>query len=76
MVIVKMDGQRRLYIPKAVKFECEKAIILPYGTSYLPIPIPGNIIKINVKASSREPKARAEKARGDALERTRRRRQI
>ena len=77
MAIVKMDAQRRLYIPKALKFEGEKAIILPYGTSYLLIPIPGNIIEIEVKAPSRELKAKAEeKAREDALERARRCRQI
>lgn len=77
MAIVKVDAQRRLYIPKDVKFEGEKAIILPYGTSYLLIPIPGNIIEIEVEASHRELKARAEeKAREEALERARRRRQI
>ncbi|MEM2864910.1 MAG: hypothetical protein QXR65_06560 [Candidatus Bathyarchaeia archaeon] len=77
MVIAKVDAQRRLYIPKGVKFESEKAIILPYGTSYLLIPVPKNIIEIDVGASLRELKARAEeKARGEALERARRRKQI
>ncbi|MGC8849721.1 MAG: hypothetical protein ACP5QI_04525 [Candidatus Bathyarchaeia archaeon] len=77
MVIAKLDAQRRLYIPKGVKFEGEKAIILPYGTSYLLIPVPRNIFEIEVEASPRELKAKAEeKAREEALERARRRRHI
>ncbi len=60
MAVVKVDSQRRIYIPKEVPFKAEKAIILPYGASFLLVPIPDKIIEIEVGASIQELKRRAE----------------
>lgn len=60
MAVVKVDSQRRIYIPKEVPFKAEKAIILPYGASFLLVPIPDKIIEIEVGASIQGLKRRAE----------------
>lgn len=60
MAVVKVDSQRRIYIPKEIPFKAEKAIIIPYGASFLLVPIPDTIIEIEVGASIRELKRRAE----------------
>lgn len=60
MSLVKVDSQRRIYIPKEIPFEADKAIIVPYGGSFLLIPVPEKIIEIDVKASIQELKKRAE----------------
>jgi virulence-associated protein VagC len=58
--LVKVDSQRRIYIPKELPFKADKAIIVPYGASFLLIPVPEKIIEIDVKASIQELKRRAE----------------
>ena len=73
----KVDSQRRIYIPREVPFEAEKAIIMPYGASFLLIPVPGKVIEIEVKASIRELKKRAEeKAKREVMIRLKTRGQI
>lgn len=42
LTIVKVDSQRRIYIPKEVPFKAEKAIIIPYGMLFLLVPVPEN----------------------------------
>jgi len=65
--LVKVDSQRRIYIPKEIPFKADKAIIVPYGASFLLIPVPEKVIEIDVKASIQELKKRAEeKAREEA----------
>lgn len=67
MVLAKVDAQRRIYIPKELAFEADKAIIVPFGTSFLLIPVPEKVIEIDVKASIQELKQRAEeKAKDEA----------
>jgi len=74
--LVKVDSQRRIYIPKEIPFKADKAIIMPYGTSFLLIPIPEKVIEIDVKASVRELKKRAEqKAREEVAMKMERHRQ-
>jgi len=74
--LVKVDSQRRIYIPKEIPFRADKAIIVPYGASFLLIPVPEKVIEIDVKASTRELKKRAEeKARKEVAMRMERRRQ-
>ena len=65
--MVKIDSQRRIYIPKELPFQADRAIIVPYGASFLLIPIPEKIIEIDVEASIQELKKRAEeKAKEEA----------
>jgi len=73
---VKVDSQRRIYIPKEIPFRADKAIIVPYGASFLLIPVPEKVIEIDVKASTRELRKRAEeKAREEVAMKMERRRQ-
>jgi len=58
--LVKVDSQRRIYIPKEIPFKADKAIIVPYGASFLLIPIPEKVIEIDVKASIQDLKKKAE----------------
>jgi len=74
--LVKVDSQRRIYIPKEIPFKADKAIIVPYGASFLLIPVPEKVIEIDVKASIQELKKRAEeKAREEAAIRMERHKQ-
>jgi len=67
MSLVKIDSQRRIYVPKEIPFEAEEAIIIPLGGSFLLIPVPKGIIEIDIKTSIEELKRRAEeKARSEA----------
>ena len=76
MSLVKVDSQRRIYIPKEIPFKADKAVIVPYGASFLLIPVPEKVIEIDVKASVRELRKRAEeKAREEVAMRMERRRQ-
>lgn len=59
--MVKVDSQRRIYIPKEIPFKADKAIIVPYGASFLLIPVPEKVIEINVKNSIEELKRRLRK---------------
>ena len=60
MSLVKIDSQRRIYIPKEIPFKADKAIIVPFGASFLLIPVPEKVIEIDIKASIQELKRRAE----------------
>jgi len=77
MAVVKVDSQRRVYIPKGMPFEAERAIIVPQGSAYLLIPVPKDIIEIDVSKPIDELKRMAEeKARADALGRAKRQKHI
>jgi len=77
MSVVKVDSQRRIYIPKELGFKAEKALILPYGSNFLLIPIRKDVIEIDIDASIEELKKRSEEAaKHDALRRAKRRRQV
>jgi len=77
LTVVKVDSQRRIYIPKDMPFEAQKAIIIPYGASLLLVPVPEKVIEIDVKASIGELKKKAEKkAKLEAVIRTKRHRQM
>ena len=60
MALVKVDSQRRIYIPKEVPFKAKKAIIIPHGTSFLLVPVPEKIIEIEAAVPTQELKKRAE----------------
>lgn len=76
MSLVKVDSQRRIYIPKEIPFKADWAIIVPYGASFLLIPVPEKVIEIDVKASIHELKKRVEeKAREEVAIRTKKHKQ-
>ncbi|MEM2941735.1 MAG: AbrB family transcriptional regulator [Thermoproteota archaeon] len=67
MALVKVDSQRRIYIPKDVPFEAGRALLVPFGSSFLLIPVPDRVVEIDVGASVEELRRRAEeKAREEA----------
>jgi len=75
--VAKVDSQRRVYIPKEVAFRAEKAIIIPYGSSLLLVPVPEKVIEIDVKASILKLKEGAEeKAKQEARVKMRRRQPV
>jgi len=77
LAVAKVDSQRRVYIPKEVAFRAEKAIIIPYGSSLLLVPVPEKVIEIEVKASIPELKEGAEeKAKQEARVKMRRRQPV
>ncbi|MBS7654683.1 MAG: hypothetical protein QXU95_03545 [Candidatus Bathyarchaeia archaeon] len=57
--MVKVDPKGE-YISKKVPFKTDKAILEPYGASFLLIPVPEKTTEIDVKATIRELKKRAE----------------
>lgn len=76
LAIVKVDSQRRIYIPKELPFRAEKAIIIPYGASLLLVPVPEKVIEIEAEASIQELKKRAEeRAKREVMMRAKRREQ-
>ena len=60
MTIVTIDPQRRIYLPKELGFNADKAIIIPRGETYLLIPVPKEITPIDTDLSTNELKKRAE----------------
>jgi len=60
MTIVPVDSNRRIYLPKELGFEAEKAIIIPRGEGYLVIPVPREVTPIETDLSIGELKERAE----------------
>jgi len=77
MAVVKVDSQRRVYIPKGIPFVGDRAIIIPQGSTYLLIPVPKDVIEIDVSKSTDELKLVAEeRARADALGRAKRQKHI
>ena len=77
MSVVKVDSTRRIYIPKELPFEAEKAVIITHGASYLLIPVPQEPIPIDIKQPVSELKLQAEqRAKKDAVQRAKRRNQL
>ena len=67
MAIVSVDSQRRIYLPKELDFEAKKALIIPRGDEYILIPIPDEIIEIDVDVPIEELRLKAEeKAKREA----------
>jgi virulence-associated protein VagC len=61
MTIVSIDSQRRIYLPRELKIESDKALIIPRGENYLLIPIPKEITAIETNKTIPELKAEAMK---------------
>ena len=60
LTIVTIDPQRRIYLPKELDIEADKAIIVPRGDNYLLIPIPREITPIDTELTIQELKKKAE----------------
>jgi len=60
LTIVSIDPQRRIYLPKELHIEADKAIIIPYGANYLLIPIPREITPMDARLTLQELKKKAE----------------
>ena len=66
--MVKVDAQRRIYLPKELGFKADKAMVVPFGKSFLLIPIPKEFIEVELPESIEELKAKAElKAKMDVF---------
>jgi len=73
-MLLKVDARRRIYLPKSVRLESDEVILIPMGSSYLLIPVPKNIIEIDIDIERESLRRIAEhKARIDALQRLHRR---
>jgi len=72
LALVKIDSQRRIYIPREIPFKADEAIIVPLGASFLLIPVPEKIVEIDIPISTEELKRRAEvKAKNEVAARLR-----
>lgn len=72
--MVKVDANRRIYVPKEMDIEADKVVIVRQGAAFLMIPVPKKPIEIDVNKGVQELKDRAEAlAKADALERAKRR---
>ena len=74
MSIVEIDDRGRVTIPKEMRVEADKALVIPMGDSYMVVPIPKVPIEFDVSESGKSAKERAEKglaeeARSRALRR-------
>jgi virulence-associated protein VagC len=49
MSIVETDGRGRVTIPKEVRLEADRALIIPIGGSYMIVPIPKAPVEFVVK---------------------------
>ena len=60
LTIVSIDPQRRIYLPKEIEIEADKAIIVPRGDNYLLILIPREITPIDTNLTRQELKKKAD----------------
>ncbi len=76
MSIVEIDARGRVTIPKEMRVQADKALVIPMGDSYMVIPIPSSPIEFEISKSTRTAKETAEKRlRSEVRERLARRRQ-
>ena len=59
-IILKMDKQRRIRIPKKVKVESDRVILVTLGPYNILIPIPKEKIEVDISESIQELKKIAE----------------
>lgn len=76
MSIVEIDDRGRVTIPKEIRIEADKALVIPMGDSYMVIPIPRAPIEFDMSDTGESAKERAEKKLAEEIGlRTRRRRE-
>jgi bifunctional DNA-binding transcriptional regulator/antitoxin component of YhaV-PrlF toxin-antitoxin module len=59
--VVEIDERGRVTIPKAMRAEADRALIIPMGESYLVVPIPKAPVEFEMKETGRSVKEIAEK---------------
>jgi len=60
MSIVEIDERGRVTIPKEMRVEAEKALVIPMGQTYMVVPIPMAPAMFNLKVSGKSAKKVAE----------------
>jgi bifunctional DNA-binding transcriptional regulator/antitoxin component of YhaV-PrlF toxin-antitoxin module len=76
MSIVEIDDRGRVTIPKEMRVDADKALVIPMGESYMLVPIPRAPIEFEIKGSTKTAKATAERRlRSEVRGRLARRRQ-
>ncbi len=76
MSIVEIDDRGRVTIPKEIRIEADKALVIPMGDSYMVIPMPRAPIEFDMSDTGESAKERAEKKLAEEVGlRTRRRRE-
>lgn len=76
MSIVEIDDRGRVTIPKDMRVEADRALVIPMGESYMLVPIPRAPIEFETKESTKTAKETAEKRlKAEVRERMARRRQ-
>ena len=76
MSIVEIDDRGRVTIPKEMRVEADRALVIPMGESYMVVPIPKTPIEFGTNVSTKTSKQAAEKKlRTEVRERLARRRQ-
>jgi len=62
MAVVQVDERGRICIPREMRIEADRALIIPLGSSYMVIPIPKTLTGLSLEDSARELRVRAEGA--------------
>ena len=62
MAVVQVDERGRICIPRGMRIDAERALVIPLGSSYMVIPIPKTPTGLSLEASARELRVRAEGA--------------
>ena len=76
MSIVEIDARGRVTIPKEMRVEADRALVIPMGETYMIVPIPRAPIEFDMKETGRTAKERAEMTlRAEVKERMARRHQ-
>ena len=60
MSIVEIDERGRITIPKEMRIEAEKALVISMGDTYMVVPIPKAPSEFNLKVSGKSAKEVAE----------------
>ena len=62
MVVVQVDRRGRIRIPRRIRIDADRALVIPLGSSYMVIPIPKTPTGLSLETSARELRMRAEGA--------------
>ena len=67
MSIVEIDGRGRVTIPKEMRTEADRVLVIPMGDSYMIIPIPKAPIEFEMKETGKSAKERAERSLAEEI---------
>ncbi|MDG7008023.1 MAG: hypothetical protein JRN06_07240 [Nitrososphaerota archaeon] len=75
MSIVEIDERGRVTIPKEMRVEAERALVIPMGETYMVVPIPVAPAKLDLKVSGKSAKEVAERRLSSEVRKRSQRRQ-